>query len=52
MSDCRFGVSPVNYPDPDIIICFGQDQDQDQDSYFIPFLEWGSVPFVLSHDHS
>ena len=26
MSDCRFGVSPVNYPDPDpehvIVLCF------------------------------
>ena len=22
MSDCRFGVSPVNYPDPDRLNCF------------------------------
>ena len=26
MSDCRFGVSPVNYPDPDPELNFGFDQ--------------------------
>ena len=24
MSDCRFGVSPVNYPDPDSTMGYGQ----------------------------
>ena len=24
MSDCRFGVSPVNYPDPDPVIKYTQ----------------------------
>ena len=28
MSDCRFGVSPVNYPDPDPDIGNGADPDQ------------------------
>ena len=39
MSDCRFGVSPVNYPDPDpeplaclkiLLIYFGYFQDYEQ----------------------
>ena len=30
MSDCRFGVSPVNYPNPDSLALNGDSEDSDQ----------------------
>ena len=43
MSDCRLGVSPVNYPDPDpdpLILIF---------LYFMSYLAWVHDTFIMTH---
>ena len=43
MSDCRFGVSPVNYPDPD------PDPGRSQDSLVVDFISH-AIPEKRPHN--